>query len=258
MKKSTIKRRKRVIPFIHDQSHASERSSHSVTESASPEASPVTLPDQLIPSPSLVTGDSATFEERPREQLERLRFDPPPVDFTDYRASPENVHNQKPPSPQQPPTERKFTQTQTSIHKAPPSDRGRKRSLSVAEGTHADQMQSIKSNPNRLSSISSILNPPQQQGRLDSSDDLVIDPSLHRGLLHNRLNSESYNDPLPSPKRQHLQEIYQPESPQQSVQRQPPTSQPPKDSDRKARLRREAEDLREMLRAKERELQELG
>ena len=262
MKKSTIKRRKRVIPFIHDQSQASERSPHSMVESASPEASPATIPDPQEHSPGPLTGDSSSFDERHREQLERLRFDPPPVDFTDYHASPGREQIQRRPSPRRESPDKASAQIQSQSQLVPLLEQGRKRSRSAAEGsTHVEQPQNNRANINRLSSISSILNPPQQpqeqsHQQSSTSGEAPIDPNLPQRTPP----SHSSPDPNLQPSQAQQHRYSQDPMP-------PRLAQPPEQlysgfvddpEDRRAKLRQEAESLRAMLRAKERELKELG
>ena len=264
MKKSTIKRRKRVIPFIHDQTQTSERSPHSMVESASPEASRATVVELQEHSPGPLTGDSSNFDERPREQLERLRFDPPPVDFTDYHVSRGGDHIQKQPSPLRESPDKALAQSQGQSQPAPLLEQSRKRRRSVAEGTHVEQPQNNRANINRLSSISSILNPPQQpqqqsHQQLGANEESPIDPDLP----HEVPPSHSYHDQnLQPPQSQQQQQRYMQESGLQTTQPKPSDHSYPSgiddSEDRRAKLRQEAESLREMLRAKERELKELG
>ena len=250
MKKSTIKRRKRVVPFLHDPSQTPDRSSHSVATSASPEQSPQTLPDQHSPPPYLLSPDSSALDDRPREQLERLRFDPLPVDFTDYRASLHNVHEGNQQSSNEVLPQAPASGTRDATDQPSASVGGRKRSLSTAEGTH-EELQQRRTSTNRLSSISSILNPPQPQESV--AENLPLDPSLPRGITTSHTHSRSGDRDFVPFRDHELQQITQ------SVQSQPSGKQTFKRAeDRKARLRREAEDLREMLKAKEEELKELG
>ena len=253
MKKSTIKRRKRVVPFLHDPSQISDASLHSVGTSTSPEMSPAILPDQQSPSPNPPTGDASMPDDQPREQFERLRVDTFPVDFTDYRVMLEDANDQNHQNQHQDSVKSKTSHT--DANQTSPPRKGRKRSLSIAEGTHAD-LQVAAANTNRLSSISSILNPPQQQQQQHPTvdEDLPLDPNLPTSLPNGQPDPDANQQVLPS-----LQEEYEHQPPLSRHRQSSPDGQNPDSADdRRARLEREADDLREMLRAKERELQELG
>jgi GATA-binding protein, other eukaryote len=239
MKKSTIKRRKRVVPFVPDQNQNIDQSP--LSPSASPEASPG-ISEKGVQSPTLTTG--VTSNNRPS------RYEPTPIDFTGYQAlsTPQRFEFPRRTSPYQP------SPGLPPIQTHPPSsghDHGRKRSFSVVEGTsdlnnRQSTPDTARSITNRLNSISSLLNPTQQ------SEDTVTSTSKSRTSIPDdtalpSLKNYSYikNQPLsPTAVPSHTRPL---ESANDSEK-----------SNRKARLQQEADDLREMLRAKERELQELG
>lgn len=268
MKKSIIKRRKRVVPFLHDQLQAPERSSHSVAMSTSPEISPRALPEQHEPFPSPMFGDSPNYDHKSREQLERLRFDPMPVDFTDYQASPEAAQNPSRAESHHPASETFAIQALKSPRRSSPPEHGRKRSFSVAEGTHIELLPNAKPSTSRLSSISSILNPPQHQRHqqeLRIGDDVPLDPNLALATMQIQTASEPCEPLFHSARTHGLLKSAQtsgdwpPDQTELGISRQLPNGQDlERGEDRKARLQQEADDLRKMLRAKERELQELG
>ena len=237
MKKSTIKRRKRVVPAVQDQSN--DQSPRSFANSTSPETSPATLAEQYT-VPTSQHAESMNLDQR--------QYEPPPIDFTGYQMSrlshseqqdnlPQRQKDLRLPSPFHPPLNMPPTQTHGSQGT---SDHTRKRSFSIAEGTHGSDVSpdSAKS-ANRLSSISSILNHPQQSSLM--AEDPSFDPNLRNG------------NQLPPMVTQPQQQTYMP-----TTLRPLDRSIPAQNDGRKAKLRKEAEDLREMLKAKERELELLG
>ena len=264
MKKSIIKRRKRVVPA------AQEQSPNIPTQAAFP------APDhndphfsekvsQEIPEMQVQRNNTAS-EARQSESVDlNLRFrsqkyeyqqqyEPPPigVDFTGYQLEQNRRASQQQRSPlpctQDPaPTSAPETQYPPALGPLPPAH-ARKRSFSK---TDSDNMPSPStpdsSRANRLSSISSILNPQQQSG-----EELPIDPSLgglnqqHRHSI--ATSQHQLNHPqLPLP---------HPEMRSRSVGNGDPGGWGER-MERRARLRREAEEMREMLRVKERELEAL-
>jgi len=177
MKKSVIKRRKRVVPALQDQSPNGQQPSQ-LAPSTSPDPSnytenidsyttnadgSVNLGFRTQGRQSIV--DQLTFSS---SQDRPARYHPPAVDFTGYQSQ----HNRQsngtsiPPMNYPSPTPR-----QPSVSPNPNGPTARKRSLSVAEGEAQDGLDSTKSN--RPNSIRSILNPSQQ-----TSEDMPIEPSL--------------------------------------------------------------------------------
>ncbi|CAG8334077.1 unnamed protein product [Penicillium salamii] len=250
MKKSIIKRRKRVVPALRDQSPTAATLS-SNGSSASPEASPATLPHGHEDHYRYMSSEPADhyqmipgkMEDAPRP----LPFAPPPVDFTGYNAplthglpiahslpkplgverlghSPVSQYGRRSASPNSINLPKKRTLAETTEVLPAPT---------TLEGG-SNQLPPIMSSanptpPGRLSSISSILN------QSDSRGESRPDPNMGRPQhLHPSVS------PSPHPP-QHLPGIA---SLGDSV-------------DRRARLEREAEQMREMLRAKERELAEM-
>lgn len=242
MKKSIIKRRKRVVPALRDQSPTAATQS-SNDSSASPEASPAAL-SQLHDEHYRYMSNEPADPYHPMhgrglhdEASQNLPFAPPPVDFTTYhKALPTNHQLPKLLEPER-------------VGHSPISQYGRrsaspntlnipkKRTLaeSASEGllpptaleTGSMQLPPIISSanhspPERLSSISAIL------GHTDTRDASRIDPA-HAG-----------RPPLPQ------------------VQALPSLASFSDERDRRAQLEREAEQMREALRAKERELAQIG
>ena len=318
MKKSTIKRRKRVVPALHDQQ--ADQSPRSYAASVSPENSPATASEQFSASPSrqVETSPSLAFTNRDHGG-QAPRYDPPPIDFTGFQMSsrpapsePQEMyqqrHNQQASASYNPPLvmppiqthpnqnqnqgqsqnqsqgqnqAQPQTQTPHQDRNSTPTEHARKRSFSIAEGRTgpADLTpDSARSTSNRLSSISSILNPTQWAPAGSGGDDLnppnntPIDP-----------HSSSSSHPHPHSIGNPLAQAQQPAYGSHPMNLPPPpnygsTRASSHDSHgpgpgtsgssavgqighmshaRREQLRREAEDLREMLRAKERELDEM-
>ncbi|KAL2830778.1 hypothetical protein BDW59DRAFT_14038 [Aspergillus cavernicola] len=255
MKKTIIKRRKRVVPALREHSPTgATHSSHG--SSASPEAlSPVPLGHphddryRYYSSEPMMSDRISPVSQRP------FGFAPPPVDFTGFNAGPVTL-------PHHPPPPRLLelghsTVSQFGRRSISPSSSGNSKKRTLAETGPAvdagpvpttleagsNQLPPIVSSahpppPARLSSISSILN------HANARNDAHLDPSL--AALARQQHS-------------------QPHHPQPSTLASPQSSQPlPSVSDvenfkedRRAKLQREAEEMRELLRAKERELAEL-
>ena len=213
--------------------------------------------DQPSPSPNVLSEAISPPEDRSREQLERLRFEPPPVDFTDWQVLRDQDQHVGQPSP--------YGSSNQTVSEAVAAEHGRKRSFSVAEGTHGEDSSANKMNANRLSSISSILNPPPHlQQNMVIDEDLPLDPNLSDRLSDNpnaAASNERASKRIPAKQRSDSslpQQIPRFLPGHQSESPSPPNQAAEDPYNRKARLRREAEDLREMLEAKERELKELG
>lgn len=300
MKKSTIKRRKRVVPALHDQPARDRSPPQTLANSVSPEASPATSADQLLHSHSDRPANGnydpslhANLGLRPREQSSDRHFEPLPIDLTGFHlarrpatVSPDMQYQQQiqsqvsgaasgnggyggGPSYHPPVT---IPPIQMSPGSSSDIDQNRKRRFSVAEGI---DNASESARGNRLSSISSILNPEQQQRGTVGAEDPALDPHLHRRNI-------SQGSPYPSP--QQLPPLqprgdYQPRPGQGGVgvvgavggigamDHEEPGSAGSgsgsssvanlERSTRKAQLKREAQAMRAMLEAKEKELQEL-
>jgi hypothetical protein len=251
MKKSIIKRRKRVVPALRDQSPTAGTIS-SNGSSASPETSPAALAHGHDDHYRYMSNEPADHYQMMPGKLEDvprpLPFAPPPVDFTGYNGpithglplvhglpkplgverlghSPVSQYGRRSASPNSINLPKKRTLAETATEALP--------SHTTLEGG-SNQLPPIMSSlnptpPGRLSSISSILNQSDVRGEPRS------EPNL--GRPHHPHHSVS---PSPHPP-QHL----------------PGISSLGDSVDRRARLEREAEQMREMLRAKERELAEM-
>lgn len=238
MKKSIIKRRKRVVPAFRDQSPSAITQS-SGASSLSPETKPTDfghVPDHY---PERVNGHGTALEGH-----HPISLAPPPVDFTGYQATATALPHHPPPGPRLPeleslkngPPPRGGSFGRQSTSPRPMSGNARNRSIGEADNAFAplessNQLPPIMSQldptpPARLSSISSLLN--------------------HGAVAPDTTAGSGYSGSPSSPHSRH--------SPHQPSSSGPPD---PYRLDRRAQLQREAEQMREALRAKERELAEL-
>lgn len=270
MKKTIIKRRKRVVPALRDQSPSGAMKS-SPGSSTSPEASPgasvPNLEDQHRYLGSEIVNDGRPLSAgriSPQAVQHSLTITPPPppVDFTGYSSNPISLPHHPPPPPRllkpdgmnssgQPPNAQ-FSRRSTSPRAAPlPMAAGNTKKRTIAEATSMDavpipaaldqgsnQLPPIISSPNpappaRLSSISSLLN------HTDVLETSRLDPSLSPLSRPPQRYSPS---PIPHP-------------PSGPVRNEADIDN--HKAERRAQLKREAEEMREALKAKERELAEL-
>ncbi len=257
MKKSIIKRRKRVVPAAQDQSpNSSHLASFSVSISPDPQHSENRdLRNEQQTPPSTNSNDSINLDLRLRNQEtdHPIPWEPAPlgVDFTGYQIDLQRRPLSHPlqdqqhlplPGPHDPSTIISPSESQSTLSPFPPSN-SRKRSFSISERDNPSPPIPENMRSNRLNSISSLLNPPQQA----TTDDMPIDPSL-TGI--GQQNNRQFQLPQPQP----YQHPRPPDMRSMSVGNGEPNDWA---AQRKARLRLEAEEMREMLRAKERELEEL-
>lgn len=194
------------------------------------------------------------LRQNERRMEHHNHYDPPPieVDFTGYRLDQGQDDRRRPSShPQQhlPPIANmqdpnlQPTDPMAYARLSPlPTSSSRKRSYDNSERDNPSPIDPQSSSTKRLSSISSLLNHPDS-----FREDMPIDPNLQP--LHRHSHPES------QPHRYHL-----PPPPAPDGRLRQSTSSDPgawELRERKARLRREADEIREMLRVKERELEEL-
>ncbi|KAL4947394.1 hypothetical protein BDW69DRAFT_117654 [Aspergillus filifer] len=251
MKKTIIKRRKRVVPALREHSPtAATHSSHG--SSASPEASsPATLAHSQDGSYRYYSSEPTDHYHRISPAAQRpFGFAPPPVDFTGFNAGPVSLPHHPPPprllEPGHPTSQygRRSISPSSSVN-------SRKRPLAETRPTSdatsipttleagSNQLPPIVSSANppppaRLSSISTILN------QAHTRDEARLDPSLAA------MSRQQHPQQPSSLGAQHSQAL-------------PGVSDlDGLREDRRAKLQREAEEMRELLRAKERELAELG
>lgn len=241
MKKSIIKRRKRVVPALRDQSPTAATHS-SNGSSTSPEASPAAL-SQHPSDDHYRYMSSEPMDHHPRP----LHFAPPPVDFTGYHVnSAPQPHHTLPkllepehlgPSPASQYGRRSASPNALAIPK--------KRSLAETAAEALPVPTTLESGSNQLPPIMSSANP-SPPGRL-SSISSILNPAESR--------KESHREPASRP------QAYQPPvapAPHPSQTLPSISSFPDPAAERRARLEWEAEKMREALRAKERELATIG
>ncbi|KAL8803884.1 MAG: hypothetical protein Q9200_006046, partial [Gallowayella weberi] len=248
MKKSIIKRRKRVVPAMPDQVHNNQlQPSFEVTNPPASQSPANGHLHDAQTSAKTTKNESMGGEEPFRDQHvdQQPQFDPPPIDFTGYQ-----IDRQRQPSTQSqhlpPPTfydQSLISQPESQNRLSPfPSSNVRKRSYSNAEHDEPAPATPDSTRANRLSSISSILNPTQRQ------DDVPIDPSLsvlgQQTLRQSQVPRESQQEP-PEPASDQAPRRLSHMEPSQYL------------AQRKAKLRQEADEMRALLRAKERELEDL-
>ncbi|RAH44482.1 siderophore transcription factor SreA [Aspergillus brunneoviolaceus CBS 621.78] len=268
MKKTIIKRRKRVVPALRE--HSPTAATHSSNgSSASPEASPAALAYAHDDHHRYYSSEPLEhYASMPAERISPVAprqygFAPPPVDFTGFGSGAVSLPHHPPPprlleperisAPSHSPVSQ-FGRRSLSPNPSNPKKRTLAETASSAEAISipttlengSNQLPPIMSSmnpspPARLSSISSLLNPNNHH-----HDETRLDPSL-----------------AAIGRQQHLHHHQPPPPPTLAP---PPPSQPlPSVSEldglreeRRLKLQREAEEMREMLRAKERELAELG
>ena len=241
MKKSIIKRRKRVVPALRENSPTG--ATHSSNDSsASPEASPAELHGRE--DYRYMSHEPATRGISPEEMHRPYSFAPPPVDFTGYGSGISLPHHPPPRlmEPERMTPVSQFGRRSISPNPSNPKKRSLAETASSAEAlavpttleSGSNQLPPIMSAanpspPGRLSSISSLLN------HADKHDESRVDPSLSASSRQHRLTPPTSHQPLPGVTELDGFRV-----------------------DRRAQLQREAEQMREALRAKERELAELG
>lgn len=247
MKKSVIKRRKRVVPAMQDQGQlVQHHPSYSATHPADTQEYSNGNSHDNQHSPRM-TRDADSNAHGPEQYSgPQPQYEPPAIDFTGFQIdrqrqtstqfqhhAPPNFHDQS------------FTSQGEQPNRLSPfsSSNARKRSYSNTEREEPSSSASESARANRLSSISSILNPAQRR------DDMPIDPSL------SILGQQALQQAQQTPQQAHQQP---PPLPTDAKPRRPSNVDASEwSAQRKARLRQEADQLRGLLRAKERELEEL-
>ncbi|MCJ1280715.1 putative electron transfer flavoprotein subunit [Xylographa opegraphella] len=257
MKKSTIKRRKRVVPALSDQGPEPSNSRTLPPTSVSPDASPASTSEPQLQQSRLSNinyDGSVSLGLRPRNRSTDRQYEAIPTDFTGFGRPPsmspdtypqERLKNLHFSSPYNPPMSIPPLQTSPASQLSKP-EATRKRSFAAAEGTSGLEITPDSARSNRLSSISSILNPAQQPGK--SNDDIVMDTRYQRsGSSQPQHRNQPYNTMPTSEQRLRPLDYEDPGGAVTELEK----------STRKAKLKREAEEMRQMLEAKEKELQEL-
>ena len=275
MKKSIIKRRKRVVPALRDQSPSAGSANDS---SASPEAIHASLAhgvDDHRYEQANSYAASANGQVSPHMYPTSRTAAPPPVDFTNYGSNGVVSLPHHPPSPHQHQQQHAFDGARHVLNERLPGgsqaiplvDRAsnpKKRSLPDTD-EHRPDIQTphlppinpagaaSTSNPARLSSISSLLNHADRP-----REDSRIDPAL---TAHSAMPQQHQYQHQAPPRSFSPSGLSSSASPKLGFT-QPHTSNSAESeqlkAERRAQLQREAENMREALRAKERELAELG
>lgn len=240
MKKSIIKRRKRVVPALRDQSPTAATQS-SNGSSASPEASPAAL---THPHDDHYRYMSSEPTDAPRP----LPFAPPPVDFTGYHVSSAPMQHHHLPKLLEPVRLGHSPGPQYPRRSASPNSLTlpKKRTLADTAAEALPISSTLESGSNQLPPIVSSGNP-SPPGRLSSISSILNQADSH---ADNRIDHPHMNRP----------QLFQPPMPPTAHQAQtlPGISTFSEAADRRAQLEREAQQMREALRSKERELAAMG
>jgi GATA-binding protein len=237
MKKSIIKRRKRVVPALRDQSPTAATQS-SNGSSASPEASPAAL--------AHYDEHHRYMSSEPMDYPRPTSFAPPPVDFTGFHINSAPVPLHTLPKLREPERLGHSPGPQFGRRSASPNTLALPKKRTLAESA-SEIPTTFESGSNQLPPIMSSVNP-SPPGRLSSISSILNQADPHA----QRMDPSHMGRP----------QAYQPQM--TSAPHQPQTlpgisslSDPVAERERRARLEREAEQMREMLRAKERELAEM-
>ncbi|KAL4872596.1 hypothetical protein BDV12DRAFT_134242 [Aspergillus spectabilis] len=246
MKKTIIKRRKRVVPALREHSPTgATNSSHG--SSASPEASsPAAL---AHPHDYRYYSSEPTLDRISPAAQRPFGFAPPPVDFTGFTSGSVTLPHHPPPPRLLEPAHSPVPQFgRRSIS---PSSSGNPKKRTLAETGPAIEgpiPTTLEDGSNQLPPIVSSANPPPP-ARLSSISSI---------LNHAHARAETHVDPS-------LAGLGRQQHPQPPTLAPQPAQPLPGVSDlenfredRRAKLQREAEEMRELLRAKERELAELA
>lgn len=275
MKKTIIKRRKRVVPALRDQSPTA--ATQSSNGSSSPEASPAGLAHGQDDYRYLSTEPADHYPPMGRvsPQARPFAFAPPPVDFTSYSSGTVSLPHHPPPPrllepermgvPSHSPASSQFDRRSVSPN---PSGNPKKRTLAESSGDSASIPTTLESGSNQLPPIMSSVNP-SPPTRLSSISSLLNHADKRQEDSPAPLNRQQHSHHHPYPQHQPHQHHHQHHPPPSQAaplaHPAPPHQQLPGVneldgymSERRIKLQREAEEMREMLRAKERELAELG
>lgn len=266
MKKSVIKRRKRVIPASHEGGHDGSAPVESVESSSPP-------PEMSSARGSMNPDGSVNLGMRRREEHEALQLVPesvlrqnrpsPPLpsgDLTQYQSSQPRHHRELAPDSLNddnrlaPITSLAGTVgRQSSLSPASFLSPTRKRSFGEAGHPSSSESESNK----RLSSIKSILNPtnapraPSISPRMRGAEELA-QQRMYQG------SPAGTSASAPSPSMYPAASLAAPQDQQYLHSRSGSGESDPAKAEKRAALQREAERMRELLAAKERELAEFG
>lgn len=238
MKKSIIKRRKRVVPALRDQSPTAATHS-SNGSSASPEASPAALAHH--------DEHYRYMSSESMDQPRPMSFAPPPVDFTGFHISSAPLPHHTFPKIMEPERLGHSPGPQFGRRSASPNTLAlpKKRTLAETASEALPIPTTLESGSNQLPPIMSSTNP-SPPGRLSSISSILNQSDPHARMEPSHLGRpQTYQPPGPSAQQQ------------QTLPGISSLSDPTAERERRARLEQEAEQMREMLRAKERELAEM-
>ncbi|PGH05520.1 hypothetical protein GX51_02858 [Blastomyces parvus] len=305
MKKSIIKRRKRVVPAMREQSPTG--ATQSSNGSASPEASPAALAHSHDSHRQYQNVEHGNRHPSPHARpLYAPAFHaPPPADFTGYTSNPVSLPHHPPPTSQQPrphdnneainpprppmpalPNPKKRTISESSMEDSQQQQQPNQISPHLPPiNPHGAPSSTTANNPGRFNSISSLLNHPDEAaaataGHDRDRDDSRVDPALSAAITSRPQQQDHHHHHQQQQQKQQQQAPPIPRSPSRFSPSLSPglpsaTATPSTGAaapaggtgaidhgnakaERRAQLQREAEDMREALRAKERELAALG
>ncbi|TAQ87549.1 hypothetical protein B7494_g4112 [Chlorociboria aeruginascens] len=264
MKKSVIKRRKRVVPATQgsqasglEASRGSPESDHSTPPRESLEQRGTLNPDGSVNLGFRMRNEQGRVLPEPSTVRSQSNQQIPPGDLTAYSSTANQNHQQEhsdslsndnrlPPMTSYPPRSQRGPSLSPNSFLSPP----RKRSFAEIDASTPSNAESNSINSKRLSSIKSILNPGFSEP--EPSD---IDPSLRHSL--GRRPSPSRYPAVGSPTLSTAGSAYG-ASPSNSGAGSACNESERAKAERREMLQREAERMREALKANERELAELG
>ena len=247
MKKSIIKRRKRVVPAPQEHQSPNQHIQTSII-TASPDVPNSEVPQSNEYQQSASANASNVLDLRYRESE---RPHPPPIDFTDYRIRPSHHQSNHYPARASPTPHLHQPPVHSPALQPHPVPNALKRTFSA---TDSDPDSSSYPQSHRLSSISSLLNHPQNQHLQPAQpppEEIPIDPNLSL--------------PLPSPEQTagpcqdhgaQNQGMVGDERRASGGLRDDPGGEGKEEKRR--RLMKEMENLSETMRAKRKELEDLG
>lgn len=254
MKKTIIKRRKRVVPALREHSPTGATQS-SQGSSASPEASsPATLAHSQDERYRYYSSEPVDQFHRGSPVAQRpFVLAPLPVDFTGFNSGAVTLPHHPPPPPPRllEPSHSSVPQFGRRSNSPNSSGNPKKRPLSeTGPSTDAGSIPStLEAGSNQLPPIVSSANPPPP-ARLSSISSI---------LNHAHARDEARLDPSLTGLARQQQHHSQPQSLAHPQASQPlPGVSDLESFERRAKLQREAEEMRELLRAKERELAQLA
>ncbi|KAL9595512.1 MAG: hypothetical protein Q9219_006410 [cf. Caloplaca sp. 3 TL-2023] len=247
MKKSIIKRRKRVVPAMQEHMHNNQQNSPFGLGTSSEPPHFENGDGQGHGDPQAPRDGSISVEGHSRDRYtdQLPQYEPPPIDFTGYQIDRQGQTSHQPQQHHSPSVlhEQSIGSQPESHSRLSPFQSTHTRKRSYSNTDHDDSASSPHENgrANRLSSISSILNPTQQR------EEMPIDPSLSLLGQQALRQSQQAQQQLPPPALSSEEPVRKPSNVDVNEWL----------AERKLRLRQEADQIREMLRAKEKEIEDL-